>query len=329
MGRKQHEIGMNRLRSPVAAAPWRSLRRVCRIEQGADPKSAAYYTNLIDTSRRATLPVMPQQGFYSVDGLRLRYVEWGESTSEPMVLIHGFSSTADAWARVGEVLAAEYHVVAPDLRGHGQSEWDPQERYSDHQLATDVHTLVQQLGLPPFTLIGHSMGGAVAFTYAATYPEDVVRLVIEDSAPLAPGRMLTELRTTFASRAEVEQSVRTAQPTMSEAAVQGRVDVYYRPRPDGTWGFQADVVGVRHGRGAHDADRSWENVRRVQAPTLVIRAGAEPTLVSAETAERLSRENPRIRVVTVPGAGHNIHFAHFDQFMTHLRQTLSEPVATA
>src|SRR5919202_4822868 len=164
-----------------------------------------------------------QQGFYSVDGLRLRYLEWGESGSDPMVLIHGFSSTAEAWARVGEVLGAEYHVIAPDLRGHGESGWDPQERYSDDQFAADVHTLVQQLGLRPFTLIGHSMGGAVAFTYAATYPEDVQRLVIEDSAPLAAGRMLTELRTTFSSRAEVEQSVRTANPTMSERAGSGRV----------------------------------------------------------------------------------------------------------
>jgi pimeloyl-ACP methyl ester carboxylesterase len=173
------------------------------------------------------------------------------------------------------------------------------------------------------------MGGAVAFTYAAAYPEDVKRLVIEDSAPLPPGRMLTELRTTFASRAEVEQSVRTANPTMSEAAVQGRVDVYYRSRLDGTWGFRADVAGVRHGRGAYDAEKPWDNVRKVKAPTLVIRAGAEPALVSQETAERLSRENPRIQVVTAPGAGHNIHFAHFDQFMTHLRQMLSQPVGAA
>jgi pimeloyl-ACP methyl ester carboxylesterase len=242
-------------------------------------------------------------------------------------LIHGFSSTADAWARVGDVLGAEYHVIAPDLRGHGESDWDPQERYSDEQLAADVRVLVQQLGLPPFTLIGHSMGGGVAFTYAATYPRDVKRLVIEDSAPRPEGRMLTELPTTFASRAEVEQSVRTANPTMPETTVQGRVDVYYRPRPDGTWGFRADVAGVRHGRGASNSEKAWDNVRKVQAPTLVIRAGAQPALVSEETAERLSRENPRIEVVTVPGAGHNIHFAHFDQFMSHLRRMLSQPLA--
>src|SRR5579864_9390796 len=263
------------------------------------------------------------EAFYGVDGLKLRYLEWGKTGSDPIVLVHGFSSTADAWTRVGEELANEYHVVAPDLRSHGQSDWDPSECYSDDRLAADVRLLVQQLQLSPFTLIGHSMGGAVAFTYAATYTEDVKRLVIEDSAPLPPGRMLTELRTTFASRDEVAQSVRAANPTMSESAVQGRVDLYYRPRPDGTWGFRADVVGVRHGRGAHDADRSWENVRKVQAPTLVIRAGAEPALVSVETAERLTRENPRIQVATVPGAGHNIHFAHFDQFMGPLREALA------
>jgi esterase len=269
-----------------------------------------------------------KQGSYRVDGLRIRYLEWGEGRFDAIVLVHGFSSTADAWVRVGEVLGAEYHVIAPDLRGHGESDWDPQERYSDDQLAADVHVLVQQLRLPPFTLIGHSMGGAVAFTYAATYPENVKRLVIEDSAPLPAGRTLTELRTTFPSRAEVEQSVRSANPTMPEAAVQGRVDVYYRSRPDGTWGFRADVAGVRHGRGAPDADKSWDNIRKVKAPALVIRAGAEPMLVSQETAERLSRENSRIHVVTVPEAGHNIHFAHFDAFMTHLRDGLSQPAAT-
>jgi len=64
------------------------------------------------------------EGFYSVDGLRLRYLEWGETPSDPIVLIHGFSSTADAWVRVGEVLGADYHVIAPDLRGHGESDWD-------------------------------------------------------------------------------------------------------------------------------------------------------------------------------------------------------------
>jgi len=266
-----------------------------------------------------------QESFYEVEGIKLRYLEWGRAGSPPLVLVHGFSSTATAWARVGETLADEFHVVAPDLRGHGQSEWDPQQRYTDAQYAADVHALATRLGLGQFTLVGHSMGGAVAFTYAATYPSDLVRMVIEDSAPMPPGRTPTEVRSSFASRAEVEQHVRASVVNMSEEALQGRVDLYYRALPDGTWGYRADVVGVRRGRAGQDAEKAWENVRNVQCPTLVIRAGAEPPLVSRETVERLKRENPKIDVVTVPDAGHNIHFAHFDEFMPIFRAFVAQP----
>ena len=266
------------------------------------------------------------EAVFSFDGLRFRYLEWGAADAEPIVLVHGFSSTAEAWARVGEALASEYHVVAPDLRGHGESDWDVQQRYTDEQLAADVRTLVQELNLRPFTLVGHSMGGAVGYTYAARYPSDVTRLIIEDSAPMPPGRTMPEPRSTFASRAEVEQSVRAAQLNMPEAALQQRVDVYYRERPDGTWSYRADVVGVRRGRREQHPDTLWANIRNIQCPTLVMRAGGEPPLVSEQTAERLMRENPRIEVITVPDANHNIHFAHFDAFMPLLRQFLKRPI---
>jgi esterase len=269
------------------------------------------------------------EAFFSFDGLRFRYLEWGPPAAEPIVLVHGFSSTADGWVRVGETLASEYHVVAPDLRGHGETEWDVQQRYTDEQLAADVRALVSHLNLRPFTLVGHSMGGAVAFTYAARYPGDVTRLIIEDSAPMPPGRTIPEPRSTFGSRAEVEQSVREAQPNMPDEAVQRRVDVYYRARPDATWGYRADVVAVRRGRRDQHPDTLWADVRNVQCPTLVIRAGGEPPLVSEDTAARLTRENAHIEVVTVPGANHNIHFAHFDAFMPLVRQFLTQPVAAA
>ena len=101
------------------------------------------------------------------------YGTWsGARGADPIVLVHGFSSTADAWARVGDTLASEFHVVAPDLRGHGESEWDPDARYTDEQLAADIHALAHHLNLRPFTLVGHTMGGAVAFTYAARYPRE-------------------------------------------------------------------------------------------------------------------------------------------------------------
>src|ERR1051326_2615996 len=226
------------------------------------------------------------QAFFTLDGLRFRYLEWGKPSAEPIVLLHGFSSTAAAWAGVGEALAGDYHVVALDQRGHGETEWDPEERYTDNQYAADARALVQRLSLGQFTLVGHSMGGSIAFTYAASYPNDLKRLVIEDSAPMPPGRMPADPPSSFASRAEVEMYVRTSTPNLPDNAVPQRVDLYYRERPDGTWSYRADVVGVRKARRGQSSDAAWNNVRNVQCPTLVIRAGAEPPLVSPRSEER-------------------------------------------
>src|SRR5579864_6852419 len=158
------------------------------------------------------------QGSLTIDGLRFRYLEWGNPSADPIVLLHGFSSTAAAWTRVGETLAPEYHVVALDQRGPGESEWDPQERYTDAQYASDARALAEHLKLGAFTLIGHSMGGSVAFTYASTYPNDVKRLIIEDSAPMPPGRTPADVPSTFASRADVEAYVRRTTANLPEDA---------------------------------------------------------------------------------------------------------------
>jgi esterase len=271
-----------------------------------------------------------EQGFFTVDGLRFCYLEWGDAAADTIVLLHGFSSNAGAWQRVAEALASNYHVIALDQRGHGETQWDPELRYTDTQYAADVRALRDHLGLTkPFTLVGHSMGGAVAYTYAGTYPKDLTRLVIEDSAPIPPGRPPMQVRNDFASRAEVEESVRASVVNMSHEAIQKRIDLYFTARPDGTWGYRADVLGVRRGRAGQDSEELWAKIRAITVPTLMIRAGAEPPLVAQETVERLLRENPRIEVVTVPDAGHNIHFAHYEAFMPIFRQFLAQPVAVS
>src|SRR5215471_2711860 len=103
--------------------------------------------------------------FLAINGLRLRYLEWGDAAAPPILLLHGFSSTAQAWQQVGEALAARYHVVALDQRGHGASDWDSQGRYTIEDFVSDAREVAQQLKLAPFVLVGHSMGGAIAYTY--------------------------------------------------------------------------------------------------------------------------------------------------------------------
>ena len=213
------------------------------------------------------------QDVFSVHGLRFRYLEWGLAAAEPIVLVHGFSSTADAGCTLAKCSPPNTTWSAPDLRGHGDTEWDVHQRYTDEQLAADVRALAQHLKLRPFTLVGHSMGGAVAFHVRGSVPVDVTRLIIEDSAPMPPGWTISEPRCTFvfAGRGRAERA-RSPVQNAPEAAVQQRVDVYYRERPDGTWGYPADVVGVRRGRRDQHPDTLWADVRNVQCPTLVMRA---------------------------------------------------------
>jgi pimeloyl-ACP methyl ester carboxylesterase len=270
----------------------------------------------------------------ALNALRVRYLEWGDKHAPPILLLHGFSSTALAWRGVGDALADQYHVVALDQRGHGASDWDPEGRYTIDDFVADAHTLSQELHLAPFVLVGHSMGGSIAYTYASMYPEDVTRLVIEDAAPRPaddPRPPLQPMKApVFATRAEVAASVREALPLMHEDSVQERVDVYYVERADGTWGFRADVEGVRNALSARRGyEMLWGHVKNIQCPTLIIRAGQEPPGISAETVPLLEAANPRIAVETVPVAGHNVHFAHFEEFMVLLRPFLAQPQPVA
>jgi pimeloyl-ACP methyl ester carboxylesterase len=272
------------------------------------------------------------EGFLTINGLRLRYLEWGDPNAPPMLLLHGFSSTAQAWQKVGDVLASRYHVVALDQRGHGASDWDAQGRYTIDDFVADAHAVAQQLKLQPFVLVGHSMGGAIAYTYAAVYPSDVTRLVIEDSAPRPaddPRPPLQPMQApVYATRADVAASIREANPKMTDEVVEQRVDVYYIQRPDGTWGYRADVAGVRAALASQPRnEKLWQLVRTIQCPTLVIRAGQEPPGITPVTVDLLKQANPRIEVVTVADAGHDIHFAHFDEFMAVLEQFLPAPEA--
>jgi hypothetical protein len=125
----------------------------------------------------------------SVNGIQLHYVIGGQG--DPVVLLHGWPETWYAWHHVMPALAKNYTVVAPDLRGLGDSS-KPLTGYDGKTLAEDIHQLVTQLGFKTIFLVGHDIGTQVAYSYAAAHPTEVKRLaVMELTIPgFAPaGRM--------------------------------------------------------------------------------------------------------------------------------------------
>ena len=124
----------------------------------------------------------------TVNGIRLCYVTAG--VGEPVVLLHGFPETSYAWRKIIPALSQHFNVIAPDLRGCGDSD-RPGTGYDKRTVAEDIHQLVQQLKLEPINLVSHDVGMMVGYAYATMYPTEVRRLVLMEAA--LPGLGLEEM----------------------------------------------------------------------------------------------------------------------------------------
>ena len=120
----------------------------------------------------------PQSRFADVHGVRLHYLIVGEG--DPVVLLHGYAQTSHMWRPLMTELARTHTVIAPDLRGIGQSSI-PADGYTKAVMAQDIHALVHSLGSPRIGLVGHDIGLMVAYAYAAQYPSEVARIVLMDA----------------------------------------------------------------------------------------------------------------------------------------------------
>ena len=106
----------------------------------------------------------------------------------PLLLVHGGLDHSRSWDHLAQALRADFHVVAPDLRGHGDSDWATGSSYSLADHVYDLTGLVKSAGFEKVTLVGHSMGGMVSLTYAGAFPEKVSRLVVLDGVTNFPAR---------------------------------------------------------------------------------------------------------------------------------------------
>lgn len=136
-------------------------------------------TSLIaNTAIRAQGGKVIQDRFATVGSVRLHYLEAGKG--EPIILLHGYAQNSHMWRPLMPLLAKTNLVIAPDLRGFGQSS-KPSGGYDKKTMAQDVHGLVTSLGIKRANVVGHDIGLMVAYAYAAQYPSEVDRIVLMDA----------------------------------------------------------------------------------------------------------------------------------------------------
>ena len=134
-----------------------------------------------------TTLVQPKSMRVSVNGLELHYLDWGNAGAAPVVCVHGYTSSAEPFNGLARHFHDRFHIVVPDVRGHGESAWSPDGAYQYRDQVSDLAGLVDQLGLTRFVLIGTSMGGIIAMAYAEAHADRLLGLVINDIGPDVEG----------------------------------------------------------------------------------------------------------------------------------------------
>ncbi|WP_439133560.1 alpha/beta fold hydrolase [Pseudomaricurvus sp.] len=123
----------------------------------------------------------PTSKFFHSQGLKLHYLDWGNTLAPTLILVHGMHDHARSWDWVARDLSQNWHVIAVDLRGHGDSGWSPDRAYHNPYLLHDLVDLVDSLDAETVTIVAHSLGGNPATRFAALYPKRVDKLVLVDA----------------------------------------------------------------------------------------------------------------------------------------------------
>ena len=274
--------------------------------------------------------------------LRLNYLDWGNPEKPLLMLVHGGRDHARSWDWVAEDLRQDWHVVAFDHRGHGDSDWVSDGNYNVQDMVYDLAQLVHQLGDREVTIVSHSMGGNVALRYAGTFPDKVRKIVaIEGLGPSPkrqeemradpyPQRMAEWIGKKRAAAARTPRKYETIEAAFARMIEENSYLTEAQARhltlhgvtrnEDGTYSWKFDPhLNVWHVEDVADEflHQTWA---AITAPTLLL-YGADSWASNPEGDGRLEHfENAR--VIEFENAGHWLHHDQFDRFMQTLRDFL-------
>lgn len=284
----------------------------------------------------------PWQHFYQSQRLRLSYWTWGAADAPPLLLIHGGRDHARNWDRVAEAFRDEYHVIAPDLRGHGDSEWARGSTYTLAEHVIDLVALIDLVG-GPVRVVSHSFGGAITLLTAGIFPEKFDRIVeiegagarMEDTPRPTTAERLRKWVTTMRS---FEQQTPRVYPTFADAAARvSEANQSLTPEMaehlarwashgmDGgyVWKFDPWV----RGRTPSELTRQelvsvWGQVAAPVMHMVGSKSHFRRAQFDGQPLDAYFRDS---RTVTVPDAGHWLHHDQTEAFVTLVREFLGPP----
>jgi pimeloyl-ACP methyl ester carboxylesterase len=264
--------------------------------------------------REARVKCLSAAGFH-----HMAYVEWGDPANpKVLVCVHGLTRCGRDFDFLAEAMADEYRVVCPDIVGRGRSDWlRNKSLYAIPQYCADIATLLAKIGAESVDWVGTSMGGLIGMALAIQPETPIRKLVLNDVGPVITAASLERIGMylgrvgSFDSIEKAESAVRfVSQPFgqltdaqwrhltvhVTRQTAEGRIEFAYDP------GIAEPFKEVYAACGGKDVE-SWPLYDAIACPTLLLR-GANSDLLTAESAQEMTRRGPKARLVEVPGVGH-------------------------
>ena len=282
----------------------------------------------------------PTSHSYFSQRLRLHYVDWGNPEGPPMILIHGGRDHCRNWDWIAEHFKDEYHIIAPDLRGHGDSQWVIGSSYNQIDYVYDIAQLLNQKNMTPCVVIGHSLGGSISLLYTALHPQNVSKLIaIEGMGP--PPSMLEErlnkplderlhdwmkdLRGLSARQVrrydtleDAYERMQSENPHLSESQARHLTIHGSNQNEDGTYSWKFDNYVRAFPPTGLPMEEVWKLYGQIQCPTMLVR-GLESWASDPVADGRTGQFTCPLTVETFADAGHWVHHDQLDAFVKAIR----------
>ncbi|HEX3049382.1 MAG TPA: alpha/beta hydrolase [Aggregatilineaceae bacterium] len=252
--------------------------------------------------------------------IKLNYEERG--TGLPVLLIHGFPFDHTIWRAQIDSLSDSYRIIAPDLRGHGQSPV-PNDPYLMDIMARDLVELLDTLGIDKAVWVGHSMGGYITMAALRDALDRILSVALVATHPLADpeDRRIQRLA-----------SAETAEQTGSSATATSMMAIAFAPQVDRKSNMAQNVfdimaatspIGIAGAlRGMAQRPDSLDTLRNISVPAIVM-GGTEDQIVKPDLMQQMAADMPHTRFVTIDGAGHLPMLEKPDEFSQALRRFLN------
>ena len=274
--------------------------------------------------------VQPKDKTVNVNGINLHYLDWGTEGKPKVLLLHGLRGHSHSWDDVSADLCQDYHVIALDQRGRGESDWAPGGDYSSESFVADLEGFCQVVGLDSFIMVGHSMGGRNSMAFAGKNARKIQKLVIIDIGPdLDPkgsGRITQEMIDVpeeFDTFEDVYAYQSKQNRFCSEPVLRRRLTYATKQLPNGKFGWRYDLE-VREQRRNNTGSKQpdlWLNLPGIKCPVLSVRGSATDTL-GLVTAEKMVDVLPDGKLVHVDRAAHMVFEDNPEDFIRVLHDFL-------